>query len=272
MTENLRLMCVFAHPDDEALGLGPLLAKCAAEGVATYLLTATRGERGWAGVPATNPGLAGLGQLREAELRAAAQTLGVREVSFLDYIDGDLDQADPAEAIAKIVQHLRRVRPQVVVTFGPEGAYGHPDHIAISQLTTAALVCAADADYGAASLPPHRVLKLYFMVDGKEVIREFEAVVGKIAMTIDGVERCALPWEDWAITTRVPTLDHWRTAWAAIMCHATQVPTFAGLAPKVEELAPIVFREQTLYRALSLVNGGRQVEHDVFAGIRPEAQ
>ena len=70
-----------------------------------------------------------------------------------------------AEAIEKIADHLRRVRPQVVITFGPEGAYGHPDHIAISQLTTAAIVCAADPSFGfgGAIGEPHRVSKLYYI-------------------------------------------------------------------------------------------------------------
>ena len=107
-----------------------------------------------------------MGQTREAELLAAAQILGVRAVHFLDYIDGDLDQADPAAAIGQIAGHLRRLRPQVVVTFGPEGAYGHPDHIAICQFTLAALVAAADPAWrpGPGSAP-HRVSKLYYMAD-----------------------------------------------------------------------------------------------------------
>src|SRR5689334_2382926 len=158
MPEQLRLMCVLAHPDDESLGNGGTLAKYGAEGIETYLVTATRGERGWFGDPRDNPGLTALGAIREAELHAAARVLGIRQVDFLDYIDGDLDQADPAEAIGKIAGHLRRVRPHVVVTFGPEGGYGHPDHIAISQFTSAACVAAADAGYASAEdLPPHRV-------------------------------------------------------------------------------------------------------------------
>src|ERR1700687_2036782 len=144
MANKLKLMCVLAHPDDESLGNGGILAKCAAEGVETYLVTATRGERGWFGNESDYPGLEALGKRREAELLAAAQVLGIRRVDFLDYIDGDLDQAPPSEVIAQIVGHVRSVKPDVVVTFGPDGAYGHPDHIAICQLTTAALVAAAD--------------------------------------------------------------------------------------------------------------------------------
>ena len=142
---KLKLMCILAHPDDESLGTGGLLAKYASDGVETQLITATRGERGWAGPPEENPGMESLGRMREAELRAAATILGVRKIALLDYIDGDLDQADPREAAASIVRYIREWRPQVVVTFGPDGAYGHPDHVAICQLTTSAVFCAADA-------------------------------------------------------------------------------------------------------------------------------
>src|SRR5579864_3851548 len=117
MPEPLRLMCILAHPDDESLGFGGTLAKYAAEGVETYLLTATRGERGWPSDPKDYPGLEGLGKIREAEVRAAAACLGIREVQFLDYIDGDLDQANTSEAVARIVAQVRRIRPQVVLTF-----------------------------------------------------------------------------------------------------------------------------------------------------------
>src|SRR5579871_180794 len=174
MSEPLKLMCVLAHPDDESLGMGGVLAKYAAEGVETYLITATRGERGWQDDPADNPGLAALGKLREGELRAAASVLGLKEVCLLDYIDGDLDQADPAQAIGKIVTHIRRVRPHVVLTFGPDGAYGHTDHIAISQFTTAAALRAADANYhDDAGCPPHSVSKLYYMAETQTTVDQY---------------------------------------------------------------------------------------------------
>jgi len=173
MTGKLKLMCVVAHPDDESLGMGGTLAKYASEGIETYLVTATRGERGRFGEGEVSPGLEVVGQMREAELLAAAQTLGIREVRFLGYIDGDLDQVDPTEAVAKIVAHLRRVKPEVVITFGPEGAYGHPDHIAISQLTTAAVVCAADSNDITQGARPtqaetHRVSKFYYLAWSKD--------------------------------------------------------------------------------------------------------
>ena len=115
----LKLMAVLAHPDDESLGIGGTLAKYAGEGVETYLVTATRGERGRFGESGEKPPPDVVGRVREAELREAASVLGVREVNFLDYYDGDLDQVDVTEAVARIADHIRRVKPQVIITFGP---------------------------------------------------------------------------------------------------------------------------------------------------------
>jgi LmbE family N-acetylglucosaminyl deacetylase len=114
-------MCVLAHPDDESLGTGGVLAKAAAEGVATYLVTATRGERGRFGDGTERPSPAIVGHTRAEELLAAGRELGLKDVQFLDYPDGGLDGVDSNEAMSRIVCHLRRVRPHVVVTFGPEG-------------------------------------------------------------------------------------------------------------------------------------------------------
>src|SRR5712672_1807085 len=165
-----RLMTVLAHPDDECLGVGGTLAKYASEGVDVFLLTATRGDRGrYRGYPPgdpQHPGSSSLANIREAELRAAASELGIREVSLLDYQDQQLDRANPREVITAIVQHLRRVQPDVVITFGLDGAYGHPDHIAISQFTTAATTAAAFPafpDAGNAETRPHAVSKFYYM-------------------------------------------------------------------------------------------------------------
>lgn len=262
-------MCVLAHPDDESLGTGGTLAKYAAEGVETYVVTATRGERGWWGSEQDYPGPEALGKIREAELLAAAQVLGVREVHFLDYIDGDLDQADAAEALAKIVAHLRRVRPQVVVTFGPDGSYGHPDHIAISQLTTAAVACAPDAAYAAAGRqPPHRVSKLYYMVETKDALALYASVFGDLMMRVDGVERRGAGWEEWAITTWIDADPYWRTALKAIACHRSQLPPYGPLEQVVEHHHKTLLGTQTYYRAFSAVNGGRRLEEDLFDGLR----
>src|SRR5258708_19787811 len=163
MAERLKLMAVLAHPDDESLGSGGILAKYAAEGIETSLVTATRGGRGWFGDERENPGLEALGQIREAELQAAAEALGIRSVNFLDYIDGELDQAHPSEVVAKIAGHLRHVKPDVVVTFGPDGSYGHPDHIAIAHFTTPAIIKPPTPhSLHSHNLPPHRTSNLYY--------------------------------------------------------------------------------------------------------------
>src|SRR5258708_37731334 len=95
MTNKLKLMCILAHPDDESLGTGGILAKYAAEGVATYLVTATRGERGWFGDQSEYPGLEAWGTIRERELLAAANALGIRPVEFLAYPHGHPDRPTP---------------------------------------------------------------------------------------------------------------------------------------------------------------------------------
>jgi LmbE family N-acetylglucosaminyl deacetylase len=269
MVEELRLLCVFAHPDDESMGMGSTLARYAAEGVGCYLVTATRGERGWMGDPYENPGMAALGRIRTEELRAAGEALGLCEIAYLDYIDGDLDLADLAEATERIVTHLRRIHPQVVVTFGPDGSYGHPDHIAISQLTTAALVLSADATYtDPANQPSHRVSKLYYVVDTPELVARYTESFGGISITVDGVERSQVAWPDWAITTRIDGSAYVDTALRAIACHASQLLGLPDLQTLTGEQRLALLGVGTFYRASSLVSGGRRGESDLFEGIR----
>jgi len=261
-------MCVLAHPDDESLGTGGVLAKCAAEGVATYLLTATRGERGRFGDGRESPEI--VGRARAAELHAAARELGLREVTLLDYPDGALDKVDTAEAIEKISAHLRRVRPHVVITFGPEGAYGHPDHIAICQFTTAAIVCAADPGFASrASIgEPHRVSKLYYIAWSPKKWTAYQAALRKLVFEVDGEERQAVPWPDWAITTVIDTSQVWPVVWRAVLCHTTQMTIYKKLEALSEEHQRSLWGTQEFYRVFSSVNGGRALESDVFEGLR----
>lgn len=266
MTEPLKLLCILAHPDDESLATGGILARYAAEGVETYLITATRGERGWFGDPADYPGPTALGQIREQELRAAAEVLGLKEVIFLDYIDGDLDQAGSEKVIDELVSEIRRIRPQVVVTFDPNGVYGHPDHIAISQFTTAAIMVAAQSDYG--SDIPHAVSKLYYRGFQAAEVAAYEAAFGDLVMTIDGIERRFTAWPDWALTTRIDTSAYWAQVWQAVTCHQTQLPGYQLLKALPDEHHANLWGSQTYYRAFSLVNSSRDVERDLFAGLR----
>jgi LmbE family N-acetylglucosaminyl deacetylase len=267
-------MAVLAHPDDESLGVGGALAKYAAEGVETFLVTATRGDGGrYRGLRADDerhPGPEALAKIREAELRAAAAVLGVREVTIFDYHDKQLDRADPVEAVERIVTQVRRIRPDVVVTFGPDGGYGHPDHIAISQFTTAAIVAAADPSFSTGGDAParrHAVSKLYYMAWTAATWAAYEAAVGRLSSTVDGVERLAAPWPDWAVTTVVDTRDFWPIAWRAISCHESQVAAYARLKDLAPEHHQALWGWQSFYRAFSTVNGGRARETDLFEGV-----
>jgi LmbE family N-acetylglucosaminyl deacetylase len=269
MTDSMRLLCVFAHPDDESMGMGGTLAKYAAEGVETHLICASRGELGWPRL-VEYPGPSALGKLRERELENAVTELGMKGLYFLDYIDGEVDTAEPAQAIRKITTHIRRVMPQVVVTFPPDGNYGHPDHIATGQLTSAAIVCAADSSYqNLENFAPHRVSKLYYMIDSEDFIKVVTPFIGDMTFPVGDQLRGEVPWPSWMITTRIDVAEYCHAAWCAVQYHKTQLLTLGELADLDEDAAAAVLAMQgTFYRAFSLVNGGREIEKDLFEGIR----
>jgi LmbE family N-acetylglucosaminyl deacetylase len=159
---------------------------------------------GWFGPEEQNPGPERLGQLREKELSNAVKELGMKSLHFLDYIDGSVDKAVHTEAIGKIVTYIRRIKPQVVVTFPPDGNYGHPDHIAVGQFTSAAIVCAADSScQDAENLPAHRVSKLYYMVDGENFINLIAPFMGDMTFPVDDQVRGEIAWKEWMVTTRI---------------------------------------------------------------------
>jgi LmbE family N-acetylglucosaminyl deacetylase len=154
------LLAVFSHPDDESLACGGLLAWCAHHGALVSLLCATDGRHGQ-GMPPGRPARAGrqastgslrraatrrsgrhrqrLGELRRRELDAACRALGVANHVLLDYEDGMLPWVDRGALDADIRRAIQRFRPDVVITFDEEGLYGHPDHIAVHERTTAAV-------------------------------------------------------------------------------------------------------------------------------------
>jgi LmbE family N-acetylglucosaminyl deacetylase len=269
-----RIMAVLAHPDDESLGVGGTLAKYASEGADVFLLTATRGDsgrfRGHRLDDPQHPGRLALAKIREVELRAAASALGVREVSILDYHDQHLDRANPREAVANIVGHIRRVQPDIVLTFGPDGAYGHPDHIAVSQFATAAIVAAADAAFpcgGIAAPQQHVVSKLYYIAWPESTWKAYQSAFRKLVSTVDGIERQAVPWPDWAITTVIDTRSFWSTVWHAICCHNSQVAAYERLKSLSPDDHEALWGQQSFYRVFSTVNGGRGRETDLLEGI-----
>jgi LmbE family N-acetylglucosaminyl deacetylase len=260
-------MCIFAHPDDESLGVGSTLAKESARGTQVSLVCATRGEKGWHETAGEHPGAQALGRMREKELQEAAKVLGINRVDHLDYVDGELDRADPREAVQKITCLVREVRPQVVISFGPDGIYGHPDHIAICQLATAALVCAADHGYEPCQLSPHRVSKLYYFVCNPRLARAFTSAFGEISIGVDGVRRELVVWPDWAVSTCIAAEPFSQTCLRAILCHRTQFPSLPGIEQLSADQAREITGEGPFYRAYSLVNPGPAPETDLFAGL-----
>src|SRR5579885_3903 len=176
-----RLLGVFAHPDDEGTMSGAML-HYGSQGVETGLVVATRGEVG----EIADPSLAtpeNLGEVREGEMRSAAEVLGVRNLWFLGYRDSGMAgtpenndprafaQANGAEVVGKLVAIIRQFRPQVMVTFDETGGYGHPDHIAIYRHTTSAFYAAADGIQYPEHGPAHMVSKLYYTSFPRSVIR-----------------------------------------------------------------------------------------------------
>jgi len=129
------LLAVFAHPDDESLAAGGLLSWCAARGARVSLLCLSRGEAGSAFAEADTRDPAGLGEMRAAELREAASVLGLADLVLLSHPDGMLPWLEPGALARDITAAIADWRPDVVVTFGEDGLYWHPDHVAVHEAT-----------------------------------------------------------------------------------------------------------------------------------------
>jgi len=151
-----RLLGVFAHPDDEVFCAGGTLALYTDRGAEAVVCSATRGDAGQIR-DATVATRRTLGAVRERELRDACAILGVQRVCCLDYRDGTLNDTDRSTLVADVGRIIEDVRPDVVITFGPDGAYGHPDHIAISEATTEAYLSALATRH-----PPTRLYQSHF--------------------------------------------------------------------------------------------------------------
>lgn len=274
-----RLMTIFAHPDDETFGVAGTMARAVAQGHPVAIVSATRGEAG----EIAHPSLATretLGQVREHELRNAAAAVGVAEVTFLDYIDGRLPEANVEEAIGRIVAQIRRFRPDVVVTFPANGGYGHVDHVAIHHLTLAAVRAAADAarypEQLANGLAPHRVRKVYFSAIPRERLQAMRAqmqargedfVPGGDAATIP-VEEMGTPESD--ITSRVVLSDdEFAAKLRAMQAHATQLPADSPWESAPPEQLRAMMGSESFELAAPPVSDRAYPtpEDDLFAGL-----
>jgi len=266
------LMAIFAHPDDESFGNGGTLARYGEEGVATSIICATRGEAG----EISDPALAtrdSLGQVREQELRLACSILGVGELRFLDYVDGTLQGVDQGECIGKIVKAIRELKPQVIITFGPDGVYGHPDHVAISQMATEAFRLSGDSsayvDQLRAGLRPWASLKLYYVAPPRERFRRMGELAARMLPHSTWGDR---DWESFGVpeadvTTCVHVGRYVDTKLAAIAAHQTQLPANHPYSLLPRDLLREFFQEECYVLAESRVGPPQGREVDLFERI-----
>jgi N-acetylglucosamine malate deacetylase 2 len=191
------LLAVFAHPDDETFRCGGTLALLAQRGIRVHVLTATRGQAGSCG----DPLLCSRDELplvRERELQCACAALGLKSPRLLEYQDGHVAEVDRETIVAQILAVVLEVQPQVMLTFGPDGLSGHPDHIAVGQLAVEAFRRADD------------VAALYTI-----------AVPQSLATTLGMTQIHVVP--DETISLTVDVLRAWEQKMSAIRCHATQL-------------------------------------------------
>ena len=151
-----RLLGVFAHPDDETFCAGGTFARYAEQGAEIMVVSATRGQAGQIRDAAVGDRRT-IAAVREAELHLACERLGITKVRCLDHVDGTLADAGFAALVEEVAEVIGEFRPDIVITFGPDGGYGHPDHVTISAATTAACQQAAGAGPG-----PGPAARLYY--------------------------------------------------------------------------------------------------------------
>ncbi|MBF5028219.1 MULTISPECIES: mycothiol conjugate amidase Mca [unclassified Micromonospora] len=287
MAEQLRLMAVHAHPDDESSKGAATMAKYVAEGVDVLVVTATGGERG----SVLNPKMdrpdvwANIGDIRRAEMDAARAILGV-EQAWLGFVDSGLPEGDPLPplpegcfalqdvdvAAAPLVRLMRQFRPHVVTTYDEEGGYPHPDHIMTHKVTVAAFDAAGDPDRHPELGEPWQPLKLYYDVgfSRAKIMSLHEAVLAA------GLES---PYGEWMkrwderpdkgarITTRVECADYFPVRDDALRAHATQIDPDGFWFQVPMELQKRAWPTEDFQLARSLVDSPLP-ESDLFAGVR----
>ena len=286
--DSFRLLACFAHPDDEAFPVGGALAAHAAQGVKIRLVTATSGEEGeirqeGAATRETLPAI------RRIELACAVRALGLSEHEVLGYRDSGMARsssnghpkayinAPEEEVVERLVLEIRHYRPQVVLTFGPDGLYGHPDHIAISNYTTKAFRLAADPGAFphqlAEGVRPHLADRLFYSVRPKGFRTMWASKLRSAGVDFPWPspeqEQQGISPEDMHVDMDVG--EHLEAKMACILCHRTQVaPDWPYHRVPREVTAAILGREYYI-RAIPLVQPGETVSADFFEGISPRA-
>ena len=247
-----RLLCITAHPDDEAGGFGGTLVRYASRGVETHVLCLTPGQA------ATHRGGAesdeALAAIRRREFAVSCRLLHVSQETLLDYPDGRLEQQDFRTVVEDLTRRIRETRPHVIVTFGPEGAItGHPDHSMVSIFATMAFHWAGRSNRFTEQLEkglaPHRAQKLYYAT---------------ALFTIPDRQPVAPPPSSAVIKLEPQEID---TKIAAFKCHTSQAPLFSFFESTVRKRG----RLELFHLAASATPRKTETETDLFAGVTEES-
>jgi len=283
--ERLCLLSVHAHPDDEASKGACTVARYHAEGVRTVLVCCTGGEEGEILNPAmdTPEVRADIGGVRRAELAAATAIIGYEETVLLGYRDSGMPgseansrpdsfaRADIEEAVGKLVEVIRRERPQVLITYGDDQSeYPHPDHLRVHEISVLAFDAAGEPGRFPAAGPPFTPAKLYYSVWSGERFRQIHEKFLELGLESpfdDKWLKRITRTEPYTTTIDVEGYTHVRAE--ALKAHATQVDPnskfWFGLPPEVlREIHPV--EEYRL--AWSRVGPTDVTEDDLFAGVR----
>jgi N-acetyl-1-D-myo-inositol-2-amino-2-deoxy-alpha-D-glucopyranoside deacetylase len=284
--EGLRLMSVHAHADDETITMGGTLALCADRGIATCNICCTDGKLATIVDPSmpeeeTRPRLA---EIRQEELRAAMGILGVDEVVFLEYGDSGMPGAETNklpdafwmasldEVAGRLVGHIRRFKPHVVVTYDANGAYGHPDHIQAHRATVLAVQAAHCAVYPEAG-PPWLVRKLYYTAFPVSAMKRMVADSKKLGLDapfgVEDAEELPFLTPDHLVTTAVDCRTTLRRKREALRAHRSQIGPDWPMLAVPEEIA-LQYADEYFQLVLS-AGGATAHETDLFEGITAES-
>ena len=244
------LLTIFAHPDDETFSTAGVMAAAVERGVPVTVISATRGEAGESAIAGLEDPER-LGVVRERELREAMRQIGVSDVRLLGYRDSGMAESPSGEhpdafirvsaetAAARLASHIRSVRPHVILTFGPEGLYGHPDHLHMHHAVLRAIQLAADPCHKSrASAEPWQTPVLYFVAFPREDMLSLFDRPNSPLSSLPEDARANLGTPRSQITYRID-IECWRESKrAAIASHRTQTAEggpLAGIPPEVIE-------------------------------------
>jgi LmbE family N-acetylglucosaminyl deacetylase len=277
------LLAVLAHPDDETFGIGGTLALYAGRGNNVYLVCATRGEVGTVD-PEHMRNYRSIAELREAELRCAAEHLGLKGVYLLDYRDsgmpGSADNKHPDAQVAhsvdevagKVVKYIRELKPDAVLTFDPIGGYRHPDHIHIHEATVLAFQRSDDASFHPEGGAPFKPRALYFQVFPRQFLRIATRLMPLLGIDPrrfgrnKDVDLRSLVDVDFPVHVRVDTRSVSESVTAASLCHASQGG--GQMRSGIMGLVRKVFGEREEYmRAYPPVQNGHFIRRDLLDGV-----